>query len=60
MTTVRKAIAQALSGVLAWGTAVTVSGPAQITSSEWIVAAGVVVGAFLVWLIPNEPTTGAH
>jgi hypothetical protein len=55
--TIRKAIAQFLTGLLAWGTAVVVSEPAAISASEWVVAAGVGVGAFLVWLIPNEPTT---
>ena len=55
MSAVRKAIAQALTGVLAWGGAVVVSSYDPITASEWIVLAGVGVGSFLVWYLPNEP-----
>lgn len=52
---IQKAVAQGLTGALAWATAVTVSEPAAVTASEWVMGAGVAVGAFLVWLIPNEP-----
>ena len=57
MNTIRKAIAQFLVGLGTWVTAVTVSEPAAVTSSEWAVLFGGLVGAFLVWLIPNEPAT---
>lgn len=55
ISTIRKAIAQLLAGVLTWATAVVVSEPARITASEWVVLAGVGVGAFMVWLVPNAP-----
>ena len=57
MTNVRKSIAAALTGLVAWGTSVTVSNPTHITSSEGVQLAGVLVAAFLVWLIPNEETS---
>lgn len=56
ISTVRKAIAQLLTGLVTWGSAVVVSEPARITSSEWMVLAGGLVGAILVWLVPNEPS----
>lgn len=55
MNTIRKAIAAALTGLVANATAVVVSEPAQITAGEWVTIAGTLVAAFLVWLIPNTP-----
>lgn len=54
MTIARKAIASFLTGALAWSTSVVVSNPTQITAGEWVQLAGVGVGAFLVWFIPNK------
>lgn len=57
LSPVRKAIAQLLTGIVTWATAVTVSEPGPISASEWVVLLGFGVGAFLVWLIPNEPAS---
>ena len=54
MKTARKAIAAALTGAVTWGTSVVTSSAEQITSSEWVQLAGVLVAAVLVWLLPNE------
>lgn len=54
MKAIRKAIAQFLVGLGTWVTAVTVSEPAAITSSEWAVLFGGLIGAVLVYLIPND------
>ncbi len=54
MTEYRKAVAQILTGLLAWGGAVTVSSYKPIAASEWMVLAGVIVGGFLVWWLPND------
>jgi len=51
----RKALATLVVGILGWATAVTVSDPAEITSSEWIVLAGVFVALVVTYLVPNEP-----
>lgn len=51
---IKKAIAALLTGLLAWGGSVVVSNPTQITAGEWVQAGGVAVGAFLVWLVPNQ------
>lgn len=51
---IRKSIATGLTGALAWGTSVVVSAPTQVTAGEWVQLGGVIVGAFLVWLIPNK------
>lgn len=53
MSTVRKALAALLTGLLAWATAITVSPSATVTASEWITGVGVCVAAFLTWLVPN-------
>ena len=55
MTAYRKLVASLTVGTLAWATAVTTSAPAQITSSEWISFAGVIVAACAVYLAPNTP-----
>lgn len=55
MSTVRKAVAQFLTGLATWVTAVTMSDPTAITSSEWAVLFGGLIGAVLVWLVPNDP-----
>jgi uncharacterized membrane protein len=47
---VRKAIAAALTGVTAWGVTAQVDG---IDRAEWWGLAAILVGAFLVWLLPN-------
>jgi hypothetical protein len=60
MNTIRKAIAQLLTGVVTWATAVTLSEPSAVTSSEWVVALGLGVGAFLVWLTPNSPDVNVN
>lgn len=57
MSTVRKAIAQFLTGLATWVTAVTMSDPSAVTSSEWAVLFGGLVGAVLVYLVPNERDT---
>lgn len=51
MSTVRKAIAAALTGIATWGATAQVDG---IDAAEWWGLFGVLVGAVLVWLIPNE------
>jgi hypothetical protein len=40
-------------GGLAWGAEVVASAPSQITSSEWLGAAGVLVAAVGVFFMPN-------
>lgn len=40
-------------GLLTWATAVVVSAPASITASEWVTAAGVIVTAGAVLVVPN-------
>lgn len=55
LSPIRKAIAQLLTGIVTWATAVVVSEPGPISASEWVVLLGFAVGAFLVWLIPNDP-----
>ena len=52
MNTVRKSIAAALTGIATWG---ITAQPDGIDSAEWWGLFGVLVGAFLVWLVPNEP-----
>lgn len=54
MTIARKAIASALTGIVAWASSVVVSEPLRIEAGEWVQLGGVCVGAFLVWLIPNK------
>lgn len=51
MTTIRKAIAAALTGTATWGGTAQVDG---IDGAEWWGLFGVLVTAALVWLIPNE------
>lgn len=51
MTTFRKALAAALTGVATWG---ITAQPDGIDGAEWWGLFGVLVGAFLVWLTPNE------
>lgn len=55
MSTVRKAIASFLSGLVIWATAVTMSKPGAVTSSEYVQLLGIAVTSFLVWLVPNAP-----
>ena len=52
MNTVRKSLAAALTGVVTWGVTAQTNG---IDGAEWWGLASVLVGAFLVWLTPNEP-----
>ena len=52
MVTIRKSIAAALTGIATWG---ITAQPDGIDSAEWWGLFGVLVGAFLVWLVPNEP-----
>lgn len=54
MKTVRKAVAAAVTGCLAWATSVVTSAPEAITASEWVQLGGVGAAALLVWLLPNE------
>lgn len=54
ITTWRKAVAAALTGTVTWGATAQVDG---ISAAEWWGLAGVLVGAFIVWLVPNEPGT---
>ncbi len=51
--TIRKAIAAALTGVATWG---ITAQPDGISGAEWWGLFGVLVGAALVWLVPNETT----
>lgn len=51
MTTARKAIAAALTGLATWGGTAQIDG---IDGAEWWGLFGVLTSAFLVWLIPNE------
>ena len=51
MSTVRKAIAAALTGIATWG---ITAQPDGIDPAEWWGLFGVLVGAALVWLVPNE------
>lgn len=51
MTTIRKAIAAALTGIATWG---ITAQPDGFDSAEWWGLFGVLVGAILVWLTPNE------
>lgn len=53
----KKAIASLLVGGLAWATSVVDSAPSNITSSEWIVLAGVGVSTALVYFLGNTPPT---
>jgi hypothetical protein len=43
------------AGALTWAAAVVTSAPADITASEWVTGAGVLVTAFAVWAVPNVP-----
>jgi hypothetical protein len=52
VNTVRKSIAAALTGLASWG---VTAHPDGIDGLEWWGLFGVLVGAFLVWLTPNEP-----
>jgi hypothetical protein len=52
--TIRKSIAAALTGIASWG---VTAHPDGIDGLEWWGLFGVLVGAFLVWLTPNEPAT---
>lgn len=47
----RKAIAAALTGIATWGVTAQADG---ITAGEWWGLFGVLVGAALVWLVPNQ------
>jgi hypothetical protein len=51
VNTVRKSIAAALTGLASWG---VTAHPDGIDGLEWWGLFGVLVGAFLVWLTPNE------
>lgn len=51
MNTARKAIAAALTGIATWGATAQIDG---IDSAECWGLFGVLVGAFLVWLVPND------
>lgn len=53
MSTIRKAVAALVTGLLTWSTATTMSASEAITSAEWVTLAGVFAAAFLTWLIPN-------
>jgi len=58
VSTIRKAIAAAVTGLLTWLTAVTMSASEAITAAEWVTLAGVAAAAFLTWLVPNRaPST---
>lgn len=50
----RKALAAALTGTVTWGATAQVDG---IDPAEWWGLAGVLAGAVVVWLIPNESGT---
>lgn len=52
MITLRKAAAAALTGTATWG---ITAQPSGIDGAEWWGLFGVLVGAVLVWLVPNEP-----
>ena len=54
MSTIRKAIAALVTGLLTWLTAVTMSPAEAVTAAEWVTLAGVVVAGFLTWLVPNQ------
>lgn len=54
MTRIDKAIAAFAAGAITWATSVIASAPAQITASEWIQGAGVLVAAYGVWRLPNK------
>ena len=51
MTLIAKSIAAALTGLTTWGVTAQANG---IDGAEWWGLATVLVGAFLVWLTPNE------
>jgi hypothetical protein len=55
MSTIRKAVAQFLTAIGGWATAVVVSPGGSISAAEWVVLATAGIGAFLVWLVPNGP-----
>lgn len=54
MSTIRKAVAALITGLLTWLTAVTMSPTGAVTAAEWVTLAGVAAAAFLTWLVPNR------
>jgi hypothetical protein len=54
MNAVRKAIAAAVTGTVAWASAVVVSTPEAVTSGEWVSFGGIWATVVVVWLVPNE------
>lgn len=52
----RKTLAAVIGALIVWGGVVVTSDPAQITASEWLLAAGSLATALGVYATPNEPT----
>ena len=53
--TIRKSIATALTGTLAWATVVVHSESVKITGDEWLGLAGVWLTVVIVYLVGNDP-----